>query len=212
MTKNFTIVMPDEPYKNVFEQNTTVNCTYNGPRYLAVCINNINGKIYYVDKTSDKSIDDLELDTLKSRQDNAAFIVVDSAQTPIVAAILQSWTVTHEEIADYEEVINENMTYTFSWGNIISWYDINSLKYINNTWTEPLFQVHDQTKEKFNNAVTLELEAVINAINNKRDWYTDDQLLKLQNHKTWLESLPIQYADVDPWKIQWPTDLPSVNY
>lgn len=210
MNKEFIVNVPDEPYKNEFTQNKTITCLYKGHRFLAVCVDSITGRVHYVARTSNESVTELDIENLKYKDENAVFIAVDLLQNIIVGAMFYPENVTHDEIPAYEEIINENYTYTYNFTNIMNEYDKTSLKYINNAWTTPkIIPYKGPSRETYNANIQTHLEQVTEVINTRADWYTDEDLVKLQNFKSWLQTAATVYENVDLWKIDWPSNVPS---
>ena len=213
--KNFTIVLPDEPYKISVDNNNTVNCKYTGPRFLAICVHTPSGNITYVARYG-PTLADLDMQNLTDQDPDTEFYVLDANEHPFEAAYLQG-EYTHDPIPAYEETLPNNLgtwNYTYSEnGAIAQMYYFDTLKYINGQFTGPTRREHAISRDSFfagNNNIIAALEADLSNPE-KLINLDDDEKAQLDAHLAWLKSLPTIYADVDHWKIPFPTDLPLIE-
>ena len=117
MIKNFTFTLPDGPYLTTTENGQTVNCTYNGAKYLCLCVNNQTKMVRNVERTGE-TIAELDMDN--QIEDGHFFVVLDASVNPLQAAYL-THDYTHEEIEDIEETLTDadGETFTFNEEKII---------------------------------------------------------------------------------------------
>lgn len=209
MKKNFTVILPDEPYKTSIALNKTVQCTYEGVRYLIARLEDSTNIVQNIVKGND-SLDQLDIESHK--EEGYSFFIIDAAQNPLEAAFL-SHTYTHGDIDPYEETLptGEVWKHVYESGNGIleHIYIPFTLKYnlASKTFSGPDRRIHFITRESFFDGMK-DFPARIREALEIND-YTDEERAKLENHLIWLENLETTYADVDHWKIPYPTDIPQ---
>lgn len=208
MKKNFTVVLPDEPFKTSTALNNTIQCTYNGLRYVVARMENSSKKVLNAVAMFD-SLDEFDLSSYV--EDGHTFFVIDAASNPFEAALLTK-IYDNGEINNYEETLSTGETWDFVYDNgtgaIEQIFMPFSLEYDldTKTFSEPKRPTHPITRESFFESIQ-EFPAKIQKALEIND-YTDEEKAKLENYKNWLENLPVTYADIDHWKIPFPSDLP----
>jgi len=213
MRKNFTFLLPDEPYKNTTALNKVQNAVYTGPRYIAICVIDATGEIKYVARKGETE-QELDFETLVDDDPATTFYKIDASEHPLACAYLLH-TYETDEVPDYSTDLvdadgNEwNYTYHYddNTGSIGQCYFGQSLKYINNQFVGPEYRLHAVTKasmiENYQNIATMiERSLQIND-------YTDEDREVLTEHVAWLRDLERRYAGIDHWKIPFPTNLPN---
>lgn len=209
MKKNFTVILPDEPYKTTTVLNNTVQCTYEGGRYVIARMEDSSKKVLNSVRVVD-SLDDVELNSFI--EEGHSFFVVDATINPFEAAVI-THSYTHGNIADYEETLptGEKWSYKYEDGTgiIENIYQQFTLEYdpATQAFKEPNRRVHSISRESFFSGMET-FPAKIQAALDIND-YTDEERTSLENYKTWLENLSTTYANVDHWKITFPANLPQ---
>ena len=148
MRKFFTVQLSDEPYKTTTDLNKTVQATYLGPRFLAVCVHMPTGEIRYVARSGETQ-DELELVSLVDDDPETEFIVIDAGEKTFEAAYITGYY-ENEPIEDFvEQLPNGAGTYSYSWaGGVINQnYYGQDMFYRNGEFTTPRFREHMVSKE-----------------------------------------------------------------
>jgi len=214
MRKNFTFLLPDEPYKNTTALNKVQNAVYTGPRYFAICVIDATGEIKYIARRGE-SLAEIDFDNLVDDDPATTFYLIDASEHPLPAAYLMN-TYETGEVADYSTDLvdadgNEwNYTYHYddNTGSIGQCFYGQSLKYINNQFVGPEYRLHAVTKQSLienykNIATAIEQSLQIND-------YTDEDRTAFAAHIAWLRDLERLYAGIDHWKIPFPSNLPTL--
>jgi len=214
MRKNFTFLLPDEPYKNTTALNKVQNAVYTGPRYFAICVIDATGEIKYIARRGE-SLAEIDFDNLVDDDPATTFYLIDASEHPFPAAYLMN-TYETGDVADYSTDLvdadgNEwNYTYHYddNTGSIGQCFYGQSLKYINNQFVGPEYRLHAVTKQSLienyrNIATAIEQSLQIND-------YTDEDRTAFAAHIAWLRDLERLYAGIDHWKIPFPSNLPTL--
>lgn len=214
MKKNFTFVLPDEPYKTETKNNNVVNATYEGSKYLIFRIDNITNQVYNAAAAFDR-LDEFELANY-NREDGITCIVVDAAINTFEAAYITG-NYTHEEIPDpvfvlpnnlgewtyhYDDFtngmaqcfLNENLTYNFE----------------TETFSPPAYRAHAILRDDFINGYKNYADAITASLDNSDNEYSDSDRTKLEEYVAWLKNLDKTYKGIDHWKIPFSADIPQV--
>lgn len=208
MQKNFTVILPDEPYKISIDKNIVITAKYQGPRYLVGKMHVESKKVIDVQRTFD-SVDEIDLSSYV--EEGHAFIIIDAAINTFEAAFLTR-SYTHGEVSNYTETLSTGEVYEYHYedgtGILEQIYFPFTLGYDtdNSIFTEPARRTHFITRESYFEGMATfpDKIAAALAIND----YSDEDKDKLEQHKTWLENLSTTYANVDHWKIPYPINLP----
>lgn len=216
MIKQFTFTLPDGPYLNTTELNRTVNCTYDGPKWLCFCVENNTHKVRNLEMAGET---EAELNMENQIEDGHYHIAVKANDHPKIAAYF-THCYSHEEIEDISEELTDadgetfTFNYTYDDSGVIGQVCYNESVVwnpANNTFSGPELRQHANTREdtllQWANYAD-ELEA--NLDSDETD-YTDEDDAALREHVSWLRSIPTKYADHAHWKIPFPVDLPTIQ-
>lgn len=209
MKKNFVVVLPDEPYKTTTTLNKTVECTYNGPRYLALCVKQSGEITYY--STSGETVEELRMLDQIDDEAGTAFHVLDAAINPFEAAYL-THDYTHGDVDDFPVTLPDNLgTWTYHYddgtGVIGQCFYGQDIKYVAGSYTAPRYREHAIKREDFLQNCVNQATQIENSLN-VNDYSTEDKKT-LQDHIAWLKSVSVKYANIDHWKISFPSELPT---
>jgi hypothetical protein len=211
MKKVFTTVLPDEPYKTTTKKNITVECTYDGPRYLLLRIVAETGLVYAIDEEEE----DLErIDVMKIAQHNLDGeghyqVVLDAMEHTWEAAHVTGYY-THAPFDDYTETLPDGSTWTYHYddeGSAVEQpFYVNDLHYNKetDTWTRPRYRSHAVSKKDFWASVNSQIETYTALLAGDTRTYTKEQLDKIQAHLDGIVTLEEKYKNVDHWKIPFP--------
>jgi hypothetical protein len=208
MRKFFTFKISDEPYKTTTALNKTVQATYTGLRFLALCVNEQTGWINYVARMAETQ-EELSMATMVDDDPATIFVVLDASEKTFEAAYL-THNYENEDVADYVEVLPNNLgtwTYSYTGGSIEQNYYSFDIRYINGEFTTPRFREHAVTRESVIDSSVNSAKMVRKALADND--YTDEQKTALEEYASWLENLKTAYADVDHWKIPFPANIPK---
>lgn len=208
MRKFFTVKLSDEPYKTTTNLNKTIQATYLGPRYLALCVHTPSGEIRYVARSGETE-GELLLPSLVDDDPETEFIVMDAKEKTFEAAYLTG-TYEHDPIPDYVEQLSNNRgTYTYTWagGAINQNYFGQDMFYRNGEFTTPKFRTHAVTKESVFEGSKKAANVITQSLLDND--YTSSERAALEEYRDWLNSLATTYPDVDHWKIPFPANPPK---
>jgi hypothetical protein len=223
MNKTFTVTYADEPYKTTVADGNTFECTYTGPRYILGQVDRDDDQVREAGR-ADKA-DDTALDATGYEPDEYDYIVLDAAESDDMALRCAFMTdeYTHPDVDDYSETITTADGTEYTWthvyegttGMLAHIYVGDSLLYNHETttWTNPTLRTHNNTRESTLGSWVLQAAGIRRAISSDGDAInnlTSAEKTTLANHATWLESIAVQYADIDHWKVNYPdTVLPT---
>lgn len=212
MRKAFTFLLPDEPYKTTTVNNNTVNAVYTGSRYLAICVVDATGEIKYIARRGETEAE-LNFEDLVDDDPATTFYKIDADQYPFQCAYLTNQYEYSEEIPVYEEEVPGG-TYRYHYdqkqGALGQCRWVNSMKYINGEFVGPAFREHANTRASFFASIPSLIESVERSLTHAADMmYTAEDVQKLEDHLDWLRNIETTYADVDHWKVPFPSDLPT---
>ena len=105
MRKNFTFLLPDEPYKNTTALNKVQNAVYTGPRYVAICVIDATGEIKYVARKGE-SLAEMNFETLVDDDPATTFYLIDAVEHPFACAYLLHSYETNE-VPDYSNLMKK---------------------------------------------------------------------------------------------------------
>ena len=213
MRKNFTFLLPDEPYKNTTALNKVQNCVYTGPRYLAICVIDATGEIKYVARRGE-TLPEIDFETLVDDDPATTFYLIDASEQPFAAAYMTNSYETGD-VADYSTDLvdadgNEwNYTYHYDDGTgaIGQCYYGQSLKYVNNQFVGPEYRLHAISKasmlENYLRLATMIEQSLL------ANDYEPADAEALTEHVAWLRDLERRYVGIDHWKIPFPNNIPN---
>jgi hypothetical protein len=208
MRKFFTFKLSDEPYKTTTALNKTVDAIYEGPKLLVLCVFTPTGEIRYVARAGETEAD-LQLANLVDDDPDTEFVVLDASVNTFEAAYLTGYY-THDPIPDYTETLptGETWTYVYSGGGISQNYFGQDLFYRDGAFTTPRFREHAILRESLFSGVANSVTMINRSLADND--YTDQERQELEQHRDWLANLETTYANVDHWKIPFPSNPPKV--
>ena len=208
MRKFFTFKISDEPYKTTTNLNKTVDAIYEGPKFLALCIDISTNEIKYIARSGETE-EELQLTNLIDDDPNTEFIVLDASVKTFEAAYLTGYY-THDPIPDHIETLptGETWTYTFSGGCITQNYFGQDMFYVNGEFTTPRFREHAITRETMFSGI----QNTINMINSSlaNNDYKPEEQQAIEEYKSWLSNLETTYPNIDHWKLPFPPSPPRI--
>ena len=206
MRKFFDVILPDEPFKTETTLNKKVQCLYDGPKYLLIRVDDTTKQVVGAVTGSD-SIDGLNAESFT--EEGHSFHVLDASLNPFEASYL-TYAYTHPDIDPYIETLPNGDKWEYHYepktGVLSHLFEGLGLKFINGNFEMPKRIVHGTTREDFFNGVTGLLEGLTKSLN-ENDFLPEERT-KLEEYKTFLTNLEKEYANIDHWKIRFPTDLP----
>lgn len=206
MNKNFKTVLPDEPYKTSTKKNITVDCVYNGPRYLLLRCRQSDGWIMCVDRASD---DYDFLQTLITTNEPELFFVTLDAETHTWEAAHLTHDYKHGEVDDYVEVLPTGEKYQYYYDDFVGAcnqpFYVNEMYYDQGTssFRRPKYRVHAVAKEDFWASIESNLKTFESAVNNL-DRYAAERHASIKAHYDFLKTCKTKYGSIDHWKIPFP--------
>lgn len=216
ITKNFNIVLADEPYVDTTALNKTHPATYTGPKYVKVQIDMESG---YAEKVIFGTDDLNEMTSFDgyAKEPGKTYTVIDGTVNPFEAAYMTGMYDTGV-VEDYSEDIGTTddegnpETWNYVWednrGMIGQQYMGLDLKFVNGSWVRPRFRVHALTRQSFLDSMVLQAANIGRALETNEN-ITDANRAKLEAYKTWLENIPTKYANVSHWKIPFKHEVPQ---
>jgi hypothetical protein len=217
ITKNFNIVLADEPYVDTTALNKTYPATYTGPKYIKVQIDIESG---YAEKVIFGTDDLSEMTSFEgyAKEPGKTYTVIDATVNPFEAAYMTGMYDTGV-VEDYSEDIGTTdeegnpETWNYVWednrGMISQQYMGLDLKFVSGAWVRPRFRVHALTRESFLASMTVQINAITAALAKADSTLTDADKAKLETYKTWLQNIPTKYAGVKHWKIPFKHQVPQ---
>lgn len=213
MRKNFTFLLPDEPYKDTTALNKVQNCVYTGPRYFAICVIDSTGEIKYVARRGE-TLPEIDFETLVDDDPATTFYLIDANQYPFEAAYLMNSYETGDvpdHSVDLVDADGNEWNYTYhyddSTGAIGQAFYGQDLKYVNNQFVAPHYRLHACSKssvcENYTNLASM-IEQSLQAND-----YPDEDRAILTAHVAWLRDIERRYVNIDHWKIPFPVTLPN---
>lgn len=208
MDKSFTISVPDQPYRNSYLSNKSVDCHYIGPDFLIVAIESATNCVAVVLNCND---DINELGNIEDYNlDGHYMILLDTRQHPFESAYITRWYIS-EKIESYQEVLPTGETWIYEYnenailGHI---YQFQTMYYDKSTgkFSEPLLIEGPFTRESYFEGMNNQIQQ----LKSVRSQFTGDELKAINNALDWLENIEKNYPNVDHWKIPFPDfNLPS---
>lgn len=217
ITKNFNIVLTDEPYVDTTALNKTHPATYTGPKYVKVQIDMESG---YAEKVIFGTDDLNEMTSFDgyAKEPGKTYTVIDGTVNPFEAAYMTGMYDTGV-VEDYSEDIGTTddegnpETWNYVWednrGMIGQQYMGLDLKFVNGSWVRPRFRVHALTRESFLASLNVQINSITAALAKENSTLSDADRAKLETYKTWLQNVPTKYAGVKHWKIPFKHQVPQ---
>ena len=216
MIKQFTFTLPDEPYHTTTADNNTVNCTYNGPKWLCFAVENDTHKVRNLESEGNTEAD---LNFENQIEDGHYHIRVTANDHPMIAAYF-THAYTHEAIDDIEETLTDadGASFTFEYhyddDGVIGQVCFNESVVwnpSNNTFSGPEFRTHVNSREETLSTFVAQADEYEANLASEDTDYTDADAAALTAHVAWLRSIPVKYAGIDHWKIPFPETLPILQ-
>jgi hypothetical protein len=209
MTIEFTLQVPDEPYKPKITKGKTVNCRYMGPRYLVVRYDTDTGLIKNIDgRTDDLS----EYDIQSFCEDGCGFTLLDAVAQPFIASCITGYY-ENDAIDEYTETLPTGELYKFEYetprGIIGQIYKQNTVVYnaTTNTYSQPKFLEPAFTNEEFFETKLTRIGDIEHVLNSQE--FSNEDRTTLVSYVNWLKNIKNNYPGIDYWKLPYPKDLPS---
>ena len=206
MKKNFTFVLPDEPYTNKTELNQVIDAVYEGPKYLVVRVNKTTDIVEGVVREAD------DLQTLENTPQEEGYnhITIDAAVNTFEAAYLTDYY-THDVIEDPTFVLPRGLgewTYHYDdyTGGINQAFYQFTMKHKNNVFIKPQYRLHALSRDSVMANAKIAAGNIREAL--KTSDHDEADRKKLTDYADWLENLDETYHDVEHWKIVFPSDIP----
>jgi hypothetical protein len=198
--KNFTIVLPDEPYKVETTKNIEVTGTYEGNRYLVVRTK--DGIADSAISGSDQPIVDMS----NYIEEGHAFMVLDATENTFAAAYL-SHNYTTTEVPNYIEETAAGETFEYEYddhtGVLEQIYMPNHMPVDSaGNFGEPIRRTHFLTRESVFSGFEVLRQQALQAL--AENDYSPEQEATINNYIEWLSTAADRYADVEHWKIVFP--------
>ena len=218
MNKTFTVTYADEPYKTTTAKGNTFQCTYTGPRWILGQVDRDDDQVREAGR-SDSSSADPAIDPAGYEPDEYDYIVMDAVESDAMAMRCAFITddYTHPDVDDYSEEITDATGAKYTWEHVYEGttgmlphiYVTDSLLYNHetSTWTDPVLREHNNTRAETLATWKRMAEGIRRAISSDGDAHnnlTTAEKKTLADHATWLESIPVRYADINHWKIEYP--------
>jgi hypothetical protein len=210
MNKNFTVTLPDEPYKTTTALNKTVECVYTGPRYLAICVIEETGEIKYLARRGD-TLADIDMPTLVDDDPATEFYAIDAKEHTFEAAYLTG-QYTHGNVPDFTvEHPGDLGTWSYHYdegtGVIGQCFYGQDMKYVNSQFVAPRYREHAAKRQDVMDSCISIANTVEQSIQNND--YSDEDKQKLEEYIVWLRAVPTAYEGIDHWTIPFPSDIPT---
>jgi len=220
MRKLFNVILPDEPYKNppTFALNKTVECMYNGPRYIVCCVNTDTDDIHYVSGRYENT-EDFDLADHKEDGDHHKFFVFDASENPLECAYL-THTYTHGPVQNFQTTLTtkdadgkfETYEYVYDDNNGILGHAFfqGTLKYNSKSgFSGPQRRVHALGDDGWDQVLaSIKHQAVEIRKAIQVNDYFPAELEEINAYLEWCDLFEEKYADVDHWKIPFPKHPP----
>ena len=208
---NFDIAMPNKPYVDDFSEGKTHPAVYTGFRWIKFQYNTETKEIANVIAEAD-IVDDLPMNETAVAEGYQS-ATLNCEENPLIASII---TRNYEtgEVADYEEDLGTTdaegnaETWTYYWndntGVLGQIYLHGTMKYVDNNFVMPTFRSHALSRESFLEGVNNQIAGCDHELA-RADVYNEEETAKITAHKAWLQAVPTKYANVDHWKIPFPS-------
>lgn len=216
MIKQFTFTLPDEPYVTTTDLNKTVNCTYDGPKWLCFAVENGTHKVRNLESAGNTEED---LNFENQIEEGHYHIKVQAGDHPLIASYF-THSYTHEAVDDINETLTDadGTEFTFEYhyddeGIIGSQCFAESVTWNPNTnqFSGPAYRTHANTREETLAQLANQATLYEENLDSPDTDYTSDDETALRAHIAWLKSIPTKYADIPHWKIPFPVELPTLQ-
>jgi hypothetical protein len=209
MTTEFTLFLPDEPYKLHTSKGNITGCRYIGPRYLVIRYDLTTKLVKDIDGRTD---DVFEYDVSSFTDEGFGFTLFDTTTNPLVAACITGY---------YEADAPENYTETLPTGEVYSFqyetptgilgqlYNSFTIKFdpTSNTYSNPESVKVAFTRDEWLSCKLEQIGEIEYALNSQT--FSDEDRAVLVSYVKWVRNIETTYPGVDHWKLPVPKNLPS---
>lgn len=216
MIKTFTFTLPDGPYLQTHDENNTVNCVYDGPKWLCFAVENGTHRVRNLEIAADHE-EDLQFE--HQIEEGHYHIKVTATDHPMIAAYF-THSYTHEEVPDIDETLtdSEGETFTFQYhyddSGVMGQVSYNESVYWDpntETFSGPQPRAHANSREETLKQFAIQADNIDANLDSPDTEYSAEDEAALRAHATWLRSIPTKYADIPHWKIPFPVELPTLQ-
>jgi len=219
--KKFTFEMPDEPWIPTRNNNLTVDLMYTGLRYHVFSVENDNNKVFAVEWSGDRK--DQGGDPADFVHDGHSFYLLDAAEDPKAASFLTGDDKVITKVPDYTfevpnhpdadgnpTIDNEDFLYEYPMESMVRHcFKTQEISYDAGTkaFTYPGYNDHSEVIDKevlFASFADIQ-KNIEDALADSENVFDDDDKKELEDHVQWLKDAPTVFADIDTWKIPYPT-------
>lgn len=204
--KEFTVLIPDEPFKENTDLNKIAQCTYTGPRYIVVEVHPYTGlcqsPVGFFEDHKEINLN------LYHKGEECKIILIDAEFNPLEAAYI-THQYTNEDVEDYVFYHNDKEIWRFEYEKetgILSdifksphrlYYDFQNEKFL-----KIPYETHGITHEEFWTGIDNQIKDY-----ESRNLTSTECVEYLEN----LKDLKNTYKDVDHWKIPFSNKDPFSN-
>lgn len=213
MKKKFTTVLPDEPYKTSTKLNKTIECTYEGPRYILLRVRQSDGSIVCIDRENEdlEMIEAAKIEQHRLDPEEVFQVVLDAEVNTWEAAYVTGYY-SHDPFPDHTETLPDGSTWTYHYDDgacaVEQPFYVNDMKYdrATSTYTRPRYRVHAVAKKDFWEGVRSQLDTYSAMLEGayQDKGYTPEQIEKIKVQVEFLKTCEEKYGNVDHWKIPFP--------
>lgn len=203
MSKNFTVKIPDQPYKNSFSLGKTVDCAYVGPNFLVVAIQQSDNKVGPV-LDGANNVDDLKLENYFF--ENHYLMILNALEKPFEAAyitklyknpLIEAYKETLPTGEVYEYPYDENAIIENVYQSFEMYYDKSADRF-----SMPPVLLHPISRDRFLSGINSKIE-MFESLKIEKN-FTQDELQLIDNALNWYKNLEKNYPNIDHWKIPVP--------
>lgn len=200
--KDFTIPIPDQPFKTTTELDKKLTATYEGEEFIIISIDKDNIVQAVENRTDDPDI------RLENYVDHRyTHHLIDANKHTLWVAWLTN-CYKYEDYPNYEEELPDSSKYTYNYAessimdSIFKHFAGYTYDPVTDQFSEPKFLEWTQPgNETFATQCANEITRW-NAIDTSK--YNDTIKTEINTYIAWLNDAPTTFEGVDPWKIPWP--------
>lgn len=202
MSTQFKLRIPDEPFKDTYELEKTLNITYTGPRYMVLSVFTDTQQVSTYETLED-NLEDINLSDFAS--DDTTFYVVDCYNHLLEASFI-THQYTHNDYDNYREELPTGEIYEYLYDNHIlsNIYNFTMPTYNHSTQEFGSLELLKPvtTNEEFWERLD---SKILELSKDPKIGVHDDADQELNDYLETLKQLKIDYLDVDYWKIPYPS-------
>ena len=196
MSIQFEVNIPDEPFKNTFELEKKVRCTYNGSRYVVISTfadTNVVSTYEGFGETIE------EIDMSSYVQEGMNYHIIDATKHPLMMAFI-THSYTNEEVDNYTEELHTGEVYEYPYEDAIlgDIYRGNMPTYNSDTdtFSELMLLEPAISQEDFDSSMLNRQKEITEKVATNPD-ATDEW----KEYRIYMENFADTYAGIDHWKI-----------